>query len=81
MSDATVTPPPQIPQDPTLSSAIATYLSALSNYIVRELRRRPIANTAQNSVLLLSPAGKIWEVKVSDAGVLSTTQIIAGGGL
>jgi len=31
--------------------------------------------TANHSLLLQSSGGKVWEVKVSDTGVLSTTQV------
>ena len=32
--------------------------------------------TANNSLLLQSPVGKVYEVKVNDAGVITVTQLV-----
>lgn len=50
------------------------FLEGVGRYVDKELRSRTPDITAKGSVILVAPDGSTWEVKVSDLGVLSTTQ-------
>jgi hypothetical protein len=56
-------------------------LTDFLNQVIQERERldgqRLSKITANHSVLLQSPAGKVYEVKVNDAGVISAT-LVAG---
>lgn len=52
---------------------ITKYLGTLVDYLRRELAKRPPANTAVDSILLASPNGSVYTVRVTDIGTLETT--------
>jgi hypothetical protein len=52
---------------------IVRYLGTLVDYLRRELAKRPPANTAVDSVLLVSPNRSVYTVRVTDTGTLETT--------
>lgn len=52
---------------------VLRYLTTLVEYLRRELMRRPPANTAVDSILLASPNGSVYTVRVTDTGTLETT--------
>jgi len=63
----------KVPQfeDPAVTKFLVEYLREEDRINVGYLK----AGTANNSVLLLSPNKKTYEVKVSDAGVLTVTLV------
>ena len=65
------TPPPAPPtiKDP----AVVQYLQLLNLFYLRELQALVDRNTAVAYIHLQSPAGKVFQVTVDDAGVLTTT--------
>lgn len=52
---------------------ILRYLTTLVDYLRRELMKRPPANTAVDSILLASPNGSVYTVRVTDTGTLETS--------
>lgn len=64
------TNPPSLPHN---EEGIFSYLRELSKYLVREFRKRPEKDTAVDSVILVSPNGSVYTVRVDDAGALTTT--------
>lgn len=63
------------PPDGIEDVAIKTYLQRLIRQLTGLFEDRPDKNTPRDSVLLVSPSGSVYSVKVSDAGVLSTVQL------
>lgn len=68
---------PVIPEfvEHRMAQPVKAYLESLTKFLDRELRRRPETGTAVNSVLLQSPNNSVYEVTVSNAGVLVITLI------
>ena len=64
-------PPPPAGMPPNL----ATYLRSLSQYVEMGFKGRTEDQTARGSIILISPDGASWEVKVDNTGVLTTTKI------
>lgn len=62
-------PPSQLPED------IRNYLGNLVRAIEQADRSNLKQNAANGSVLLASPAGKVYTVAVDDAGVIVTTLV------
>ena len=54
---------------------LITYLNELTGALGAAFDVRPAHTTPQDWMLLRSPAGHIWQITVSDTGVLTTTQI------
>lgn len=63
------------PPAPPASSPDAGYLRSLSEYIVREFSRRVLTDTVMTQLFLASPDGSVFQIKVSDAGVISATKV------
>lgn len=51
------------------------FLEDLLNEVTTRDKNKLTALTANHSVLLLSPGKKTYEIKVDDAGVISTTLV------
>lgn len=49
------------------------YLSGLVKFLTNQFSAQPGVNTAADSVILASPNGSVYSVKVTDAGVLDVT--------
>lgn len=64
---------PNIPQD--IKASMQRYLQDLSSLLDREFKGRVPNTQGTSEVLLVSPSRKVYAVRVSDAGVLSTTLI------
>ena len=65
-----------IPPLPTAEAfAIQRYLRDFSQWVQDELRGKVPKDTAVGSVLLVSPAGKVYSVGVADDGTLETTYV------
>jgi len=67
--------PPRIPEDVETVDGRRRFFNTLIEWMDREINRRHQIGTAQSSVLLTSPNGSVYEVKVSNAGVLSATLV------
>lgn len=65
--------PPIVPGAIPLN--IAEYLRDLAKYVSMALQKRTPDDQARASIILLSPNGSAWEVKVSDTGVVTTTKV------
>lgn len=68
---------PDVPQfvEHRLATSLRDYLVNLSAFIQRELRRRPEAGTAVDSVLLQSPNNSVYQISVDDAGAIVSTLV------
>lgn len=64
----------QIPNPPATVPP-ARYMQRLVDSLRMAVRFSLSAETANNSVLLRSPAGKVYEVTVDDAGALVVTYV------
>jgi hypothetical protein len=60
-------------QEPGLTQFLVDLIAERDRFALDRLSRI----TANHSVLLQSPGGKVYEVKVNDAGVISAT-LVAG---
>ena len=74
-------PPPVLPAIPGLDERLAQYLRTFSLWVRGGFRERQDMNVATAGILLQSPAGKVFQVVVSDTGVISTVAVPLGGGL
>ena len=54
---------------------LTRYLADMDERLQRELDTKMSRITANDSLLLQSPAGKVYQVKISDAGALVITLI------
>lgn len=54
---------------------LAAFFKTVARYVDDELRRRPMVNQAMDQTILVAPDGSTWAVRVSNTGVLSTTQL------
>lgn len=64
--------PPIPPRDP---KEVLEWARHLSEFIVVTLRKYVRKDTMQDSVLLASPNGSVYTVKVTDLGVLEVTLV------
>jgi hypothetical protein len=66
-----------IPRVPTsgLTPEVRAYLEQLNIFLTRELNARVPDLTGKDAVLLVSPDGSVYNVTVSDLGVLTTTLV------
>lgn len=63
----------RIPTPDTVTDAATKgYLLRLVKYLTDQFSTQPAVNTAAASVILASPNGSVYSVKVTDAGVLET---------
>lgn len=53
---------------------LTQYLGSLSRWLRQEFQSRPPSSQSR-TMFLTSPNGSVFEVKVSDAGVISATQV------
>jgi hypothetical protein len=68
-------PRPRLTKAPPFKEVgLTQYLDSLSEDIVRELYTRATVTEPVFEVLLTSPAGKVWSVTISDAGILTATE-------
>lgn len=65
--------PPLLPFPPDRYDR--TFMDRFAEAIKKGFQFTILENEATTSVLLQSPAGKIYKVTVSDAGVLTTTYV------
>lgn len=63
-----------VPQFKTLQEANAWIIRFIARYEEEKLNYL-LKNTSNHSIMLLSSGGKTYEVKVNDAGTLTTTQV------
>ena len=72
-------PAPVAPQPPRLPderpASFLEWAKYFAEYVSRELLKRPASGTPVDSVLLVSPTGAVYSVKVTDAGALVTEKI------
>lgn len=61
--------------DRVTDASTKVYLLELVKSLTTRLRLDPGVNTAADSVLLASPSGSVYSVKVTDGGVLETTLV------
>ena len=54
---------------------VREYLNRLRKAVTDELNRRAAKTEPTMEALLFSPSGKVFRVKVDDAGVLSTEEV------
>ncbi|QIG66098.1 hypothetical protein PQB35_gp42 [Ochrobactrum phage vB_OspP_OH] len=64
--------PPRLPTEP---QGLLEWCRYFSEYVFREFGKRPASGTPQDSVLLVSPTGAVYSVKVTDAGALVTEKV------
>jgi hypothetical protein len=65
--------PPRLPGSG--SSAVDAVFGTLVRWATSELGKRTPDDTVRNSILLRASDEGIWEVTISDLGVLTTTQV------
>lgn len=65
--------PPRLPDH--RPDSFLEWAKYFAEFVLRELGRRPASGTAVDSVLLVSPAGAVYSVKVTDAGALVTEKV------
>lgn len=78
-------PGPRLPSPPDVPtkdvrgipdvSNIVNYLKASHRELGNELRNRTPDNQVRSLLLLMSPNGTVYQVTVSDTGVLTTTEL------
>lgn len=68
----TTAPAPSPPED---AKQLPQWCRDFSEFVVKQLRLRPIANTAVASIYMFSPDGAVWEIKIDNAGALSSTKV------
>lgn len=61
--------------DRVADASTKSYLMDLVKALTSRLRLDPGVNTAADSILLASPSGSVYSVKVTDGGVLETTLV------
>lgn len=71
--------PPDLPQIDRMDSRLATYLRQVTTWAAKQLRRPLDPEQAVDHIFLLSPAGKIYKITVSDMGTIVTTLTAPGG--
>ena len=82
----TLQPPPELPDDPTLSTVLAQYLRTFSLWCRRGFGDKLSGTTAQPGLMLQAfnpPAGvqpTVWMVEVGQNGNLHTQQISLASG-
>lgn len=82
----TIQPPPDLPNMPDVSTTLSSYLRNFSLWCRHGFADKVSASSAQPGILLSAfdaPPGTIppvFLVRVSSAGVISTTPIPLGGG-
>jgi hypothetical protein len=59
--------------DVTKPQELSTYLRTLNTALANAFSQRPAATMPTAATLLSAPNGAVYEVKVDDAGVISTT--------
>ena len=81
----TLQPPPELPDDPTLSTVLAQYLRTFSLWCRHGFADKLSATTAAPGLMLQAydaPSGTApptFMLRVNSAGTLSATQIMMGG--
>lgn len=71
-------PLPNLTMDQKYAGNLQAYLLLLVNSMQSELNDRPTVNEPINSVLMYSPDRSIWQVTISNAGVLAATKVQNG---
>lgn len=65
--------PPIIPQG--IPGNLLGYLRSLSLYVQMALQRRSEDTSSRDSLLLSSPDGSVWEIRVDDTGDITATKV------
>jgi hypothetical protein len=69
--------PPDIP--PSINPiGLRQYFQHLNSWIFQSLKNKIDINEATHGVILVSPAGKVWRITVTDAGAVTTTAVPLG---
>lgn len=76
MSRKAPPPSPRIAKSPVFKEeGLTSHLDRMSADLSRELQSRVVRTEALDSILLMSPIGKVFKVTVDDAGVLITVEV------
>jgi hypothetical protein len=72
--------PPEMPAIPTVPPALMDYIKRLRTWAYTALSQKADLRSASVSVLLQSPAGKVFSIAVDDTGKLTSTPVTLASG-
>ena|SRR5215472_5033246 len=72
-------PPPNVPSMPDVSAVLTTYLRTFALWCRNGFADKLSATTALPDMMLLSPGGLVYKIKIGDGGLLTSTPIALGG--